>query len=242
MKKTAYLLFTLMLASALMLTGCKSTQEDAPVAPENDPPVQENAVQPSEDEEKLEPTSLGTLEDNVYTNTYTGFTCEMGGQWAMLGAEDLQDIPDAITEMLKDTEVGADMEAASQIMDLYAQNMENGTTVNLLYTAISAKDRLAFRLMSEEKMLDQLLEDKDSLISSYAATGVEVQSMEKDTVDFLGEEHTVCKTMAKVQGQDACMVQLFNYKLPGRYGITLTVSGRTEEDVEDALSCFSPLE
>lgn len=249
MKKYYSLLSTLLLAAALMLSGCKASQDpsESPQQPdgnaiEETPQSTQTPDESSEKDLAVEATTLGVVDGNVYTNTYAGLGCKLDDSWTMVPAEELQDIPDTVAEMLKDTELEEDVAASPQIMDMLAQCPSTGASINVVYSQIPTKELLASRLMSEEQVIDSLLAGKDALISSYAATGLEVQSMEKATVDFLGKEHTACETRATMEGVELYIVQLLSYDLPGRYGMAITFSGLTEEDVEASMDSFYSLD
>lgn len=249
MKRTYCALLSLLLVAGLAMTGCgsdndtPSPQTTATTTPETVtqdtlPPTEEETTVPPADENKVEPTTLGTLEGNVYTNTYVGIGCEFGDKWEVAIADELQDIPDAVSDMLKDTELGEVVSAYPQIMDMQAQNTETGTSINVLYTQMDKNSRQVYKLMDEEKIIDTLLINKDLLIKTYAQSGIDVQSMEKSTASFLGETHTVSKTIASVDGVDLYIVQVLDYKLPGQYGATITFTGMSESEIENAMSGF----
>lgn len=233
MKKTFCALLSLLLVAALGLTGCGNTDQ----APGNQETSGETTAAV---EEKIDakPTSLGKLEGNVYTNTYAGFGCKLDDSWIVASADELQEMPDEINEMLDGTQLGEAASKIPQIMDMQAQSAATGSSVNVLYTQLSKAERMAYKTMNEEEIVDALLENKDIIIDSYTQNGITVKSMEKATAEFLGEEHTVCKTVGSINGVDVYIVQVLNHKLPGEYGLTITFSAFTEAEIESMMSCF----
>lgn len=250
MKKKYSVLLALALVAAMMLAGCSSSEDKKDDAakdkegtvqttPDQDTAGKEDAEAPAEDE-KIEETTLGTVEGNVYTNTYAGFGCKLGDDWTIQSAAELQDMNEAITDMLKDTEVGKDMVANQTITDMQAMSTESAASVNVVYSTLGGSkiEVLAARMMTEDQIVDGLLAQKDMLIQSYKATGMDVQDMTKETMTFLGEEHPVLTTHAVLNGADYYLVQTFNYDLDGAFGIALTFGGMSLEDIQSTMDAF----
>ncbi len=253
MKRTYCTLLSLLLVATLVLAGCKSsdkpsgTQTNDSTAPEstvqNTQAPTEKATEPTPTEtmapeSDAKPASLGKLEGKVYTNEYAGFACKLDDNWEIHGVEEIGGVPKDVAEALKDTSIGELAATITQIMDMQAQNTKTGTSINVLYTKLGETERMACKLMDEEKIVDAMLINKDLMIESYARTGMDVKSMEKATAEFMGEKHTVCKTVASMKGIDVYVVQVLNNKLDGEYGITLTFSALSEAEIESAMNCF----
>lgn len=256
MKKFSQLTLSVLLISALLLAGCGDPAADPS---ESSAPATEvttvataeatteattTATQPTEtaaaaSDEELTPVVLGKLTGLVYENEYTGFGCEFPENWVLAPADVLQELPDAISDMLADTELDTSI---PQIMDLYAQDSEQGTSVNVLYTELPPAERIAYMLMDDNTVIDKMLEQKDLLMSSFAQTGLQAQSIEKATVPFLGEDHVVLKTVGSANDMEFCIIQVLNYHLGGKYAVTTTFSGLSEEAVENAMAMFYGLD
>ena len=133
------------------------------------------------------------------------------------------------------------MEDISQIMDMKAENAQDLTTINVLYTKLGLEERLAYMVLSEEAFVDAVLAQKDTLIQGYAQAGIDVSSMEKTQVTFLGEAHYAVHTEAATQGVPYYILQVFDYTL-GPYGVTLTLSSYVEDITQELLNLFYSLE
>ena len=79
------------------------------------------------------------------------------------------------------------------------------------------------------------------MVDAYAQIGMNVESIEKGTVTFLGEERTALLTKGDVQGAPYWQVQVFDYHL-GQYNVTLTVSSYLEDKTADVLNLFYPVQ
>lgn len=248
MNKKYSILLALVLVASMLLAGCGSKDDAAKQDSKGD------AAQTTEDTDKtgdkgeaegeIEETTLGTVEGNVYTNAYAGFGCKLGENWVIQSAQDLQNMDEAIQDMLKDTAIGENMTQNQTITDMQAASPEDGTSVNVVYSPLggSKLEVLAARMMSEEQIVDGLLAQKDILIQSYQSAGMDVKDITKATMNFLGEEHPVCKTHATINGADYYLIQLFNYDIDGAFGITTTFGGTSEESIQALMDCFYVVE
>ena len=233
MKKTMRLLLILALAAAL-LAGCGAEPENLGGT------VTPTASAPTEVPEEGG-VSMGRMEGGVYTNEYAGFACRLSEDWIFYAAEELQDLPDNVAEVLEGSEIGDAMEGVEQITDMMAENMETFSSMNLLYQKMDAQTRLVYGMMSEESIADAMLAQSDTMIAAYAQAGMDVTSLEKVTVTFLGEERIALRTEGTMQDIPFYMVQVFDYN-QGSYSITLTMTSYMEDKTADMLALFYEVE
>lgn len=238
--KTRRTLLPLLLVLALLLAGCGGKEDTV-----------SGTVTPAQDQSSTVPTgtaaapaekdvSLGVLEGGAYTSAYAGFGCELDADWVYYGAEELQELPENVHELIENSQLGELMADASQIMDMKAENVNDLTTINVLLTKMGMQERLAYSSLSDEEVLDTILQQSDMMAEAYTQAGFEVSAMEKVTVDFLGETRWALKTSAVTQGVDYYILQVFDYRA-GQFGITLTVSSYVEDRTADLLALFYPV-
>lgn len=225
-------LICLLLGLCLVLTGCGGGEEvrgtvEAPA--EGTVPATEAAL------------DMGTLEGGSYRNAYAGIGCDLDESWVIYGAEDLQQLPQAVLDAVEGSEMGALMEGVEQFTDFQAENADLMANVNLVYVKQDLTSRLAFQLLSDEEVVDANLAQKELLTESYAQAGMEVSTMEKAPVTFLGRETWAMKTTAQMDGLDVYLLQLFNFKA-GAYGLTLTCASFAEDNTEQLLELFYEVE
>lgn len=230
--------FAAVLMLAMLLSGCgnavSGTIETKPEV--NKTP--ESTVIPAEREM---PVSMGRLEGGTYINDYAGFACELDGNWTYLGAEELQDMPENVREMIEGSELGDQLDTMNQFTDMLAENVDQMATINVLYQKHTMQERLAYAVMDETQIMDSLLEMQDKLIEAYNQAGYAVDSMEKVTVSFLGEERVALHTAMHMQDVPYYTLQLFDYHL-GQYSVTLTLASFVEDNTESLLELFSKVE
>ena len=261
--KKRMILPTAMLALALLACGC--AKDEPPVSGQIEPnPTQSSTVVattapatvltqsaveetvPAETTEALQNTdqesaALGRLEGGTYTNSYAGYGCQLDESWVYYSAQELQTLPDNVEELLADTELAEGMAQITQIMDMQAENADELATINVLYTQLGLQERLAYMVLSQEEVVDSVLAQKDTLVQSYAQMGLEVSSIEKVQVEFLGQEYWAMKTQAMTQGVPYYTLQIMDYTV-GQYGVTLTVSSFVEDKTQQLLDLFYVVE
>ena len=186
--------------------------------------------------------SLGRIVGGSYENTYAGYGCKLDENWQYYTAEELQDLSELTQELLEDSKLAEQTGSYAQITDMMAENAQSLQSMNVLYTRLSFQERLLYSNMSEEALIDTTLKQKDVLLETYAQAGMDVSSIEKVQVSFLGEEHYAIRTTAKVQGVDYYILQLFDFNLGGQYYVTLTMSSFEEDTTSELLDLFYPVE
>jgi len=184
---------------------------------------------------------MGRIEGGVYTNAYAGFGCQLDESWSFYSAEELQQLPDQVSSAVEGSDMEALMADYPQIFDLQAENANDLLAVNVVYTKVSLQERLVYAALSEEQTVDATLEQADMIIESYAQAGMEVESMEKVKLTFLGEEHYGIRTVAQSNGIPIYMLQIMDFDL-GMYGVNLTATSYLEDNVQSVLDMFYPVE
>lgn len=240
----------LLLVLALMLCACggESKQEDVAgslTPAQTTAPVQTEA--PAEDTAPVETTapveendvSMGLLEGGTYSNPYAGFGFTLDESWTIYPAEMLQELPENVRDMFEGTEY-ENMEL-NQFTDVMAENVEQLVTMNVLYQKLSMQERLAYAVMDESDLIDATLSQYDTLVQAYANGGIIVESMEKKTVTFLGEERVALYTVASTQDVPYYILQIYDYDL-GEYAIVTTFGSYLEDNTESMLELFYTVE
>lgn len=252
MKKKLCLILALLLALGLLLTACGGDADvTGQVTPQQDAPATAPGgnVEPTESAETAppEPTaaenelSLGRMEGGVYTNSYVGFACNLDSNWTFLSAVELEQIPADVSDLISGSELGDALENVSQFTDMMAENVNDLTTMNVLYQKLDMPTRLAYMALSEEEIIDASLDQMDMLIAAYEQAGFTVDSIEKVTVTFLGEERTALHSSMVFQGVPYYTLQFFDYHL-GEYSVVTTLASYVEDQTASLMELFYSLE
>jgi len=218
-------------------TDAKETTAATPEATHpTEATTQPTTVQESTNNGKT--VSLGRIEGGTYTNSYVGVGCKLDSNWQFYNAQELQELPANVQEVLADSELGETMDSYTQIYDMMAENVNELMSMNVLYTQLSISDRLLYAAMSEEDVIDSILStQKQMLIDSYTSAGYNVSKLEKKAVTFLGQPRTALYMEATVEGDAVYTLQIMDYTL-GKYGVTVTFTSYLENKTEDMLALF----
>ena len=208
------------------------------------PSGQVTSEQPASDPSDQTPdtVSLGRLEGGVYTNTYAGIGCSLDESWTYYSAEELQELPANISEVLEGS-LGEDaLTKNPSITDMMAENTASYGNINVVYTYLPLTERLTYKLLNDSDLIEMTLETGEAALrSSYETMGLEEISFEQVIVTFLGENRVALKTHGITSGVDYYILQIFDYSL-GAYGVTVTASSFGEDTTQDLLNVFYAVE
>lgn len=238
MKQFARILAVLLVL--LLLAGCGGEPEEVggQITPAGDSTTPVEATEAPNPEKKA---ALGRLEGGVYTNSYAGYGCTLDESWTFYTAEELQELPENVAELLEGSELGDQNDFLQQITDMMAENVNDLTTINVLYQKLSMQERLAYMALNEEQIMDVTLGQMDAMVDAYAQAGIMVDTMEKTAVTFLGEERTALLTSSTIEDIPYYTLQLFDYHL-GQYSVTLTLASYVENNTAQLLELFYEVE
>lgn len=224
-KRTIALVLAAMLALSL-LTGCGGKENPAVE-------TQAPATEALQDKE----LSLGVWEGYTYTNSYAGIGCTLDGSWVAYAADQLQELPNTVRDMMEGSELGDAMANVTQFTDMYAENAQLMVNMNILFQKQDLQQRITYAGMDELDVLEATLSQKDLLVDGYAQAGIMVEDIQIVKVTFLGEEHYAMKTVAQTQGVGYYCLQLFDFWL-GEYSATITFASFVEDNTESMLDLF----
>ncbi len=248
MKLTKLLALVMALVMVLAMAACGKTEE-APIvtrSPEDvtEAPTEEVTEVPTEEATEA-PTeapaenalALGTIEGSTYTNTYGGFAIDFDENWTLSGASELQNLTDAVVGAVSETDLGAALAEYTQFTDMYAQSLVDISNVNVVYQEIDLSQKLNLATMSDDEIIDMMLDNKQLLLDTYAQMNFEIKSIDKTTAQFLGKERAVLQTNMVVGGVEMVLLQVLDYSL-GDYFLSITATAGTADAAMDILEMF----
>lgn len=238
MKKFARILAIVLALQLLAGCGAEPEEVGGQIVPADDSTVPVEATEVPDPEKKA---ALGRLEGGVYTNSYTGYGCTLDENWTFYSADELQELPENVAELMEGSELAETGDFLGQITDMMAENVNDLTTINVLYQKLSMQERLAYMALNEEQIMDATLGQMDAMVDAYAQAGIMVDTMEKTTVTFLGEERTALLTSSTIEDIPYYTLQLFDYHL-GQYSVTLTLASYVENNTAQLLELFYEVE
>ena len=213
-------IFALLLVMALLLSGCGGRGNDSER-------VSGRVEAPAETQAAEENLSLGRLEGGTYINEYTGYGCTLDSNWTIMSAEELQQMPELAKEAMSGSELAEAIDSMAQFTDFMAENADELLTFNVLYQKVSMEERLANALVSEEALINGILDMQDQMIDAYAQAGI----------TFLGETRTALHTVTNIDGIPYFLLQIYNHQL-GSHTVTLTLGSYLEDNTTQMLDLF----
>ena len=235
------LLLCALLVGLVSLSACGGDEPvGGNVTPGGDEVVVGGEVVPNDDAAEVEeladtPLAIGRVEGGIYTNEYIGIAASLNKNWTFYTAEELQELPGLSS--LEGTELAELAEGMEYFTDMQAENINDLTGLSVGYQRLDLGARLTYAQMTDEEIVDVTLGQKDMLIEAYTQGGMETESIDKKTVEFLGEEHCALYTVASVEGTPCYILQLYAYNL-GEWGVTLTFTSYVEDRTESLLELF----
>lgn len=188
-------------------------------------------VEPTPTPEPTAELELGTVTDGkTYENAYFGFGCELDDTWVYASEDELLSMVQTTADFVDDDDFKEELLNADMFYDMQAVCHDSGMNINVVVENIGARYG---RLLSEEDITDYNL---NNLAAPLAAAGMDVQSMEKDTVVFAAGEHSGIKLHSVISGID--MYQLITNVKVGRYVATITLSSTVEDNLYTMLGYF----
>lgn len=188
-------------------------------------------VEPTPTPEPTAELELGTVTDGkTYENAYFGFGCELDDTWVYASEDELLSMVQTTADFVDDDDFKEELLNADMFYDMQAVCHDSGMNINVVVENIGARYG---RLLSEEDITDYNL---NNLEAPLAAAGMDVQSMEKDTVVFAAEEHSGIKLHSVISGID--MYQLITNVKVGKYVATITLSSTVEDNLYTMLGYF----
>lgn len=229
--KLLSLLLALVMMLSVFMAGCS---KDAGDDGETTAPTLAEGVDPN--------LSLGIVKDYTYTNNYMGIAITLDENWTLSDAKDLQKLPTDVQNALDGTLIGEAMKNISYYMDMQATATigSNIQTMNVGMQKLTAAQKVMFKDMTDDQIIDNTLLTKDAMIESYKAIGLTEVTFSKVQVEFLGETRTLLRTDGKLYGMDYAILQVMDYSL-GEYGATLTVACAGEDNCAALLAKFEKI-
>ncbi len=153
---------------------------------------------------------LGVKEDNAYASEFLGIMAQFGDDWYVLSNEETIEAMGYVADNMPNADLAEQLRSSGVVCDLYVLALDNsGDNINIqledlgfLHGTVLSED--AYYKMAVPQLKDALKQ-----------MGVENVSVEKETIDFAGAEHTACLISGEYSGvtiyERMVMVKAGNY-------------------------------
>lgn len=171
----------------------------------------------------------GTIEDNVYWNETMKIGCALDETWYFYSEEEIMETNGLTADMLEG-KIAEMIENGGAITDMFAQNLETGATLNVVFERVSLPDSL---LYNEKNYIEASTATVEEALTQMGIENVEltIQDME-----FMGETH--CGVLITGLYSDVPVYEQVAVVKDGRNFIVVTIFSVLEGEAEEVLSGF----
>lgn len=171
----------------------------------------------------------GTIEDNVYWNETMKIGCALDETWYFYSEEEILEANGLTADMLEG-KIAEMIENGGAITDMFAQNLETGATLNVVFERVSLANSL---LYNEKNYIEASI---PTVEEAFAQMGIEDMAFTVQEAEFMGETHMILQITGLYSGvpvyEQVAVVK------DGRNFIVVTVFSVLEGEAEEVLSCF----
>lgn len=171
----------------------------------------------------------GTIQDNVYWNETMKIGCALDETWYFYSEEEILEVNGMTAEALEG-EIAEMIENGGSITDMFAQNLETGATLNVVFQRVSLADSL---LYNEKNYIEASIPTVEEALTQM---GIEDVAFTVQEAEFLGETHTILQITGLYSGvpiyEQVAVVK------DGRNFIVVTIFSVMEGEAEEVLSGF----
>lgn len=171
----------------------------------------------------------GTIEDNVYWNETMKIGCALDETWYFYSEEEIMEANGLTADMLEG-KIAEMIENGGAITDMFAQNLETGATLNVVFERVSLANSL---LYNEKNYIEASI---PTVEEAFAQMGIEDVAFTVQEAEFMGETHMILQITGLYSGvpvyEQVAVVK------DGRNFIVVTVFSVLEREAEEVLSCF----
>lgn len=173
--------------------------------------------------------NFGSTQDNTYWNETLKIGCTLDENWYFLNEEEILQANSMNVEKL-DGKLAEMVKEGGSMIDMFAQNLETGATVNLVVERLSVVNSL---VIDEKKYLDI---SQPTLDEAMVQMGIEDVEITQESMDFLGQEHQSIVITGSFNGVPVCETMVVVKS--GRNMTIITVFSAVDGEVEEVLASF----
>lgn len=173
--------------------------------------------------------NFGSTQDNTYWNETLKIGCTLDENWYFLNEEEILQANSMNVEKL-DGKLAEMVKEGGSMIDMFAQNLETGATVNLVVERLSVVNSL---VIDEKKYLDI---SQPTLDEAMAQMGIEDVEIAQESMDFMSQEHQSIVITGSFNGVPVCETMVVVKS--GRNMTIITVFSAVDGEVEEVLASF----
>ena len=171
----------------------------------------------------------GTIQDNVYWNETIKIGCALDETWYFYSEEEILEANGLTADMLEG-KIAEMIENGGTLTDMFAQNLETGATVNVVFERVSLANSLLYNEKSYIEASTATVEE------AFAQLGIEDVTYTIQEAEFMGQTHMMLQITGLYSGvpvyEQVAVVK------DGRNFTVVSVFSVLEGEAEEVLSCF----
>ena len=171
----------------------------------------------------------GTIQDNVYWNETMKIGCALDETWYFYSEEEIMEANGTTAEVLEG-EIAEMIENGGTLTDMFAQNLETGATVNVVFERVS----LANSLLYNEK--NYIEASTATVEEAFAQMGIEDVAYTIQEAEFMGQTHMILQITGLYSGVP--VYEQVAVVPDGRNFTVVSAFSMLEGEAEEVLSCF----
>jgi len=190
----------------------------------------ENSTLSQESEDSQPEFSLGKISNNVYTNDFLGLSCTLPLEWNFYSEEQILELNNITMEYI-DEDYSSQLEKATIIYDMYAQNIVDNSTVNVNLERLNPVQAVTLDLKTA------LVAQTDAIVSTYQNMGYTDVAVNYENITVDGKKYDALRIEAKIQGYDFYGIA-FSF-IKNSYLANVTVTSLQTDKINTILKCFT---
>ena len=135
----------------------------------------------------------GTIQDNVYWNETKKIGCALDETWYFYSEEEIMEANGTTAEVLEG-EIAEMIENGGTLTDMFAQNLETGATVNVVFERMSLANSLLYNEKSYIEASTATLEE------ALTQLGIEDVAYTIQEAEFMGQTHMILQITGLYSG------------------------------------------
>ncbi len=175
---------------------------------------------------------MGTVVDNTYSSQFLGIRLTMNDDWMIADKTQLAELSGLVMDSFTDEDVKAQIEKGGSVMDLYALNQADGSSININLQKLSL---ISGTLVSEDDYAETNLKQLPEVLAS---SGITVDKLEKTKVTFVGQEHVALALEGTIQ--EIPLYETIVLVKTGPYIACVTAASYFEDTTGNLLAMFQP--
>ncbi len=173
--------------------------------------------------------TLGTVNGNVYENTFIGIGCTLGSEWTFFSDEQIKQQNNVAADLAGE-EFQKMMENATVVYDMFASHSNQ---INTVVVNLEKVDKLQLAVLDYDSYFEGTVEPIKQSLGNMGFTNIthNIGSVKIDSTDF------TCLNVNSELGDFKMYQTVIAIKCNG-YLANVTLSGDSPEAIASALECF----